>query len=355
MPKSSQSSDIGQPSTEETGLASIQGPGSAPLSSSIDMNAALETISGLGTRVAAETTAAPVEAAEAKVDDDLARGGPAFGTFIKSVGLAVAETQRALDLTLVETTKALADATVKTVAVFEQELNDDGTLKEGKAIVQEVPVLSFISPTSYAFTQVHLTADMDVSEFNTANGLNIKSSSFGAGLKAEAKYGLTGFSGSANLDVRYDSSENSEQRSASERRAAGKLHLEATMEPRRDIGMARPILIQRGPRLQLSSTRETLDAAGNPTTDSTKIAGRRATITARLMKSDGSGGITGQTLQVDCDHPALNYTIDGPTDGDGKSVITVDRVGAAFDAKTKVSATIRIGLNLIQETLQVTL
>ncbi len=70
--------------------------------------AGLEHTVGPRTALRFGEPAAPVQAASADVTDEVEKLGPAFGSFVKSVGLAVAEAQTALDKTLVDTAKALS-------------------------------------------------------------------------------------------------------------------------------------------------------------------------------------------------------------------------------------------------------
>jgi hypothetical protein len=130
---------------------------------------------------------------QSDITDELEKSGPAFGSFVKSIGLAVAEAQQKLDETLVNTAKALSDTQIDVIAVFEQQINDeDGSMSEGIPHVQKLPLVNYLMPTAYQWSRVYLESDMNVSEFSAANGFNIqgKSQNFQAGVSGS--YGMFG-------------------------------------------------------------------------------------------------------------------------------------------------------------------
>jgi hypothetical protein len=330
---------------------------SANLPKMIDMQGMATEIAGLGMALAAEEVPS-VTASPAEITDELEKGGPAIGSFLKAVGMAVAETQSALDASLVKTAQELSKTNIRTVAVFEQNLDADGNMTKGNPIIQELPLINYLMPTAYAFSQVHLTADMEVSEFNATNGLNIKKSSFSAGVSAKANYGLGGFGASGSMHVGYSNDSLNVNTSQAQDRAAGKLHMEATLEPRTDIQLPRPFIIQRGPRLRLMVT-EIKDLTDTPQgTDPPKVVGREATIQA-ILTDDGGQPLGGKTLQVNCDQPTLNYTASGTTGGqgseNGKVSIKVSRQGPNYDPKASITGNIRVWMNLVTATTPVTL
>ncbi len=310
---------------------------------------------GMATRLASDEEDA-VKAAEADVTDELQKGGPAFGSFLRSVGLAVAETQAALDKGLAETAKMLSSTTLEIPAAFVQELDDKGEVKEGEkdengnlpgALMQKLPLIAIMPPTAYAFRQVHLTADMDVSEFNTANGFNIKKNHVDWDLNAEASYGLfSGFGGSADTQLKTSFHNDSERRSNSEDKAAGKLHMEATLEPRHDIVIPKPVMIQKGPKLRLNVVkREELDAANAPATDPKAIVKRVVTINAKLVKQNGEP-LVGD-LDVTCDAGFVCDTGTGTTANDGTLEIKVERSGLTPESSNPVSTVVRGRMKLV--------
>ena len=149
---------------------------------------AMEDVRGLAADAA---TLGPVgvgeAAAESNVTDELSGGGVAFGEFAKSVGLAVAAAQAALDKTLVETAKALSETEINTVAIFEQQIkDDDGTMDKGVVHIQKLPLTNYLMPTAYQWSRVYLEADMNVQEFNSRSGFNIQQKHFSADTRVNA-------------------------------------------------------------------------------------------------------------------------------------------------------------------------
>ena len=342
---------------QPAGVTATEALAGAPPVLTQEMQLLAGDISGLGMRLAADE--APVTASPAEITDEMEKGGPAIGSFLKAVGLAVAETQTALDDTLVKTAEALSRTNIKVIAVFEQKLDDDGNMTRGNAIIQELPLINYLMPTGYAFSQVHLTADMDVSEFNAANGLNIKKSSFSAGVNANVSYGLlSGWGGSGGMHVDYSNQNLSVGTSSAQDKAAGKLHMEATLEPRTDIQLPKPFIVQRGPRLRLmiAEIKDVTEPADGDTP--AKVIGREATLTAELT-DDAGQPLTGKTLQVSCDQPTLSYTASGATGtadpNKGKLQVKVTRQGAAYDPKTSITANLRVWMNLVTATTPLTL
>ena len=318
-----------------------------------------EAIVGLGVSTLEATggiTSDPVRAAQASVTDELEHGGPAFGSFLRSVGLAVADTQGALDATLVSTAKALSEAKVQTVAMFTQELKEDGTFDKATPVMQELPLISFVQPTAYQFTQVHLTADMEVSEFNTANGFNIKKdhSDFGADLKASYSM-FGGFGGSLDASYHNSSDETQERKSSSERKSAGKLHMEATLEPRPAFALPQPLIVQKGPKLGLLVTdRKQLDKDGAETTDPALVTQRTVTAVATLLDKDGKP-MAAKSLDVACDNGNVGIVVadGGKTGTDGTLTITLKRTGLTPENTAAVTAQLRVSMNLVNASVPV--
>jgi hypothetical protein len=302
-------------------------------------------LAGLPTEI---VTLSAVEAAPADVTDELEKGGPAFGAFVKAVGLAVADAQSKLDETLVATAKALSDTQIEVIAIFEQEIDNDGNMTAGKPLVQKLPLVNYLMPTAYQWTRVYLQADMKVKEFNGSNGFNIKgsSSSFSAGV--QANYGLSGFGASGSVNYASRNFSTSTEASVAQDEAAGSLHMEATLEPRADIQLPRPFILQKGPRLKVTAgSREDIKNAETPP----KIIGRQITLTAEL-RDKGNNALANKQLDYKIGNPLLNYeaTNGGKTDNDGKMTITIKREGGAFDAKKPPEAVVvNVWLGLINE------
>lgn len=291
----------------------------------------------------------PVRASDSEVSDSLERGGPAFGTFVGSVGCAVADAQKKLDETLVSTSIALAKEQIEVIAIWEQTIDDDGQMTAGNPVRQKLPLVSYIMPTAYQWKQVILRADMYVAEFNAANGLNIKGS---YSTKSEA--GVGGLAGALGARASTSSSgEASLEQTASfsASAAAGWLHLEATLEPRPDIKPPQPFIVQKGPRMKVTA------GPREPIKDGETVTGRKVTLTVEL-RNVKSEPLKGKTISIQVSEPLINYsttpsdgntdTADGPTAGTLK--IELRREGAAYDAdKPPEAVIVKTWLGLITE------
>lgn len=302
---------------------------------------------------ARDVSTAPVTAPEADVVDELQKGGPAFGDFVKSVGLGVAAAQAKLDETLVGTAKALSDTNIDVIAVFEQNIDDNGQLLDGNPVKMKLPLVNYLMPTAYQWTRVFLQSDMKVSEFNGVSGFHIQGKSLSASASARAGYSVFGgFSGSASGSVATTSYEYGAQASVSRDDAAGSLHLEATLEPRADIQLPKPFVLQKGPRLKVTSGSRTEISTTSGSPPVTTVTGRKVVLTAEL-KDKANNPLTGKTLEFKVGNPSLDYTVtpsSGQTDSNGEIQIEIRRTGAAFDpAKPPEPVVVRVWLGLVSQ------
>lgn len=303
---------------------------------------------------------APVKASESAVSDEMANGGPAFGSFVSKVGSAIAEAQKSLDETLVSTAVALADKDIEVVAIWEQKINDDGEMEEGKPIKEKLPLVTYIMPTAYQWKQVILRADMYVAKFNVANGFNIKGS-----YKTETEGGMGGELAEL-LGTRASTSSSGETSfeqtaSLSANAAAGWLHMEATLEPRPDIKPPQPFVVQKGPRMKVTAgPRENIKGEEQ---DSETI-GRKVTLTVEL-RNVVNDPLKGKHISVQISEPLINYTFlnsddtenkNGNTGDDGILKIELRREGSAYDKdKPPEPITVKTWLGLITQQVLVSI
>lgn len=300
-----------------------------------------------------------VTAGESDVTDEIAKGGPAFGAFLLKVGEAVAESQKKLDETLVTTAKALSETTIDVIAVFEQQLKDsDGQMDKGNIQIQKLPLVNYLMPTAYNFSRVYLQADMKVSEFNGANGFNIKGSSNTFSASAKASYGLIGgFGASGGMSFGHASYQNAGEVSVSQDSAVGSIHMEATLEPRTNIELPRPFILQKGPKVQvrIDSSADLMGTAPSGGGAAPKI-GRQLVIKATLRKTDGTPH-SAQQLQVSISDPQFNRDAVAATDANGETSITIKNewgTGATSEPARK-QATVSVSFGLASQTIGISL
>jgi len=298
--------------------------------------------------------AVQVTAGSSSITDELSAGAPAFGEFVQAVGLAVAYSQAALDETLVKTAEALSSQKIKVVSVFEQTLDNDGVPTAGQSHIEEFPLVNYLMPTAYKFENVFLTMDMNVSEFNSAQGFKIdtKSKSTSANIGGGFMGGW-GFNANAGRSTNQNSVEGGS--AYGQDYAGGKMHMEVTISPRNDVQTPKPFVVQRAPQLTLVVDRIVgLDASGAEVTTGTPV-GRRGVIKAVLSKLDGTPN-NGKSLTVTPSVPLLfkkvdkNGTLASNTDDDGELFIQVDRT-SGFDANKPLPIEVRVGLGLVSQTV----
>jgi hypothetical protein len=295
----------------------------------------------------------------AEVTDELAKAGPAFGDFVEKIGLAVAKAQTELDKTFVATAKELSSQKIKVISVFEQQLKDaDGTLEKGVIHESELPLINYLMPVGYKWSRVYLESDMKVSEFKSDVGFKIQSKSTSVGASAKASYGLIGgFGASGSASFSHSQSETGVAASTSVDTAAGSMHMEATLEPRNDITLPQPFILQKGPRLQvtLESMKLLQREEGQDPDKKIVVYGREAEIKVSLFQKDGAANKQKQ-IEFKIDQPQV--LIDAPstkTSDTGEMTIKLTRQGPAFDPTKPLSTTLRVWFGFVAETITLSL
>lgn len=310
-----------------------------------------------GAAAVARSAAAPLTAdaatiREANITDEAKEVGPMFGDFLKSVGLAVAETQEKLDETFRKTAEALSKQEINVIAVFEQNIDDDGKMTKGEMHKTPLPLINYVMPTIQEISRCEISADMKISEFSSGNGFQIqgKSTSFNAGASGSAN--MFGGSVSAYANFGHSQSETSGGSNYAQDSAAGAMHLEATIQPRETVSLPKPFITQKGPSLKLTLGNVTAleTNAGTAEKPVMKRTGTEAEITAELTAINGSPS-NNKTLEVSVNQPTVGLTTpDGTKTKDGKITIKLKRENPTEDWKP-VETTLRVWLGLVSQSL----
>lgn len=294
------------------------------------------------------------------ITDELEKGGPAFGKLVEAVGLAIARSQKELDLVLAATAKVLSETDIEVVAVYDQELDDEtGEMTNGTPHLQKLPLINYLMPTAYHFSEATIRATMNVSEFSSANGFNIQSKSRASSAGGSVGYSsFRGFSIGGGASTANNSSEVSGGSTYGQDYAAGQIQMEVKLAPRADIALPKPFIVQKGPKvtLNLQGTEPILDAAGAE-------IGRRAIVRAFVRKKDGSPNAQNTNLNADVDNANLSVVfknVDGTPDTDGTDSngilrIDVERKGAAFTPGTPMQGNLRVNLGLASDIITLNL
>ncbi|GAA4569161.1 hypothetical protein [Planotetraspora kaengkrachanensis] len=333
-----------EPTGAEAAEAALAVPGTVPG----DVSATMEAIREMGVATArAEPLTVGETAADSNVADEMTGNGVAFGELVKSVGLAVAAAQSELDKNLRETAKALSETQIDVIAVFEQQIkDDDGTMDKGEVHMQKLPLINYLMPTAYQWRRVYLEADANVQEFNSRSGFNVQQRAFSAGASVSGGFGLFGGGMNASASTSYSNTSTGVDASVSQDLAAGKLHMEATLEPRSDVQLPRPFVLQKGPRLELQVGARTDVHQDN---DETKpVTAHKVAITAVLKKTDGSPN-NDKNLSITISEPTLNFTSPGKTNAQGEMSVDITRKVAAPDQDQPVQALVRVSFGLVSQ------
>jgi hypothetical protein len=121
---------------------------------------------------------------DANVGDDGQEIAPSFGEVLKSIGLAVAESQKALDESLVKTAQELSETTIKVVTDVVQVIDEDGRPdpSQTQLVTEEVSLVNFVPPSPHAWNQVAISMDMSVGEISSERGFTFQQKQTSANL-----------------------------------------------------------------------------------------------------------------------------------------------------------------------------
>src|SRR4029079_10588944 len=103
--------------------------------------------------------------ANTDVSGQLATAGLAFGDLVKLTGQAVADTQQTLNKTAADSTSTLAQTLVDVIVVQETDFADNANVTGGKSFTQQLPLIDFVDPVLYQWTQVRLQGRFVASQF----------------------------------------------------------------------------------------------------------------------------------------------------------------------------------------------
>lgn len=130
----------------------------------------------------------------------LTEAGPVFGDVLRSIALAVADTQTALDDTSLDSLKTLAAQKAVIPIEITQNLKDDGTPGTVEIKTASVPLTSIVTPSMLQVDQMTLRMDMRVQSFDATSGIKFNQNIASAG--ASYSRGSFGFAVSmANTNV----------------------------------------------------------------------------------------------------------------------------------------------------------
>jgi hypothetical protein len=222
----------------------------------------------------------------------------AYGDFVRQVGLAVADAQKALDDNSVAAAVKLANTQVPALIALNQVVNEDGEIERVEPVIQQdARLIQYIQPTFYQFSRVQMFARFDIRDFESDGSTKIQSSrtSFGANANFRASSGLAalfgGVGGGSSTSFNTTSSGTEIDSEFNSSSASGTSYMFAELRPRTDTRFPAPIIATQGPRLSMAAAANTLPA---PLGDDAATM----EITITLFKKGGFGNANNKAVDL---------------------------------------------------------
>jgi hypothetical protein len=277
---------------------------------------------------------------------DLSAAGSDFGSLILGVGNAVAATQMQLTTTSAATASALANAKVNVIAVQETIFDDSGNITDAKSFSEILPLIDFIDPVFYQWTQVRLQGQFFVSEL--AGSSSSATHTF-SDQNSSGQHGLFVILGGGQTTTGFQTTDTSQNTNSDRAFAVGRARMYAQLNPRSDVGVPKPTHVVRGPSLALVQG-EVKDVPGG----GAPLTGRTMSMMIQLRRTDGSP-ISGKAISISTDGVPFSFTGASTTDATGNVAIQLQRTflpvppgsppGTTVDTSPKdVVVTARLGL-----------
>lgn len=251
--------------------------------------------------------------ANTDVSGQLATAGLAFGDLVKLTGKAVADTQSKLNQTGADSTSALAKTLVDVIAVQEVDYDDNGNVTGSQTFTQQLPLIDFIDPVIYQWTQVRLQGRFTASQFATSASTDTHTNT-STDSSGQAGFGIIFGAGYNNFQ--YDDSQTHVDSNFRVEESVGLMRMNAVLEPRHDVGVPKPRTAIVGPRIAIDAG--PIADVGAPAT------ARTMDVTITYTNADGDP-IANKGLSVDTQGVAWAFKNNATTDANGALVITLTR------------------------------
>lgn len=281
--------------------------------------------------------------ANTDVSGQLATAGMAFGDLVKLTGKAVADTQTKLNKTGADSTSALAKTLVDVIAVQELDYDDDGNVTGEQTFTQQLPLIDFIDPVIYQWSEVRLQGRFTASQFaasaSTDTGTDTSTNSEG-----QAGFGII-FGGGYN-NFQWDDTQTHVDTNFRIEESVGLIRMNAVLEPRHDIGVPKPRQAIVGPRIAID---------GGPITDVGNPATSRTMEVVITYSNSAGDPIANKELAIDTQGVAWAYQAGSTTDANGTVTIVLTRqfVGDNPD-RTPVGFVVSVRKGIVGEATTVT-
>lgn len=284
------------------------------------------------------------------VNDGTRKAGLSFGRLLESTGLAVAESSRQLNEVGAEMTSKLASTMVDVIAAEVNQYNDQGQLVAAgtKTLTNKLPLINFIDPVFYEWTQVRLQGLFQATEFaaSTETSTTVVTASAG-----KSNTGPSFFFGAGNNRFAFGVSHTSTDVDDSSGSSFGLIRASALLQPKTDIGVPKPRQLVNAPSFAVVFGPDVTDTA----------TARKKEVSIQCFKSDGAKQAQNKVLPVSIEVVGAQWafnssvTLDNgrPTlDGNGQFGIVLEREfptppgeGAVPDkGQADATVTVRMGV-----------
>lgn len=281
--------------------------------------------------------------ADTDVSGQLANAGIAFGDLVKLTGQAVADTQTKLSKTAADSTSALAKTLVDVIAVQELDYDDNGNVTGEKTFTQRLPLIDFVDPVVYQWSQVRLQGRFTASQFATKASTDTKTYT---SADSSGQFGLAIVLGAGYTSQQWDSTQTHVETQLQLANSVGLLRLNAVLDPRHDVGVPKPRQAIVGPQISIDAG--PIADVGSPATSRTM----EVVITYRNSAGDP---IADKELAIDTGGVAWAYKDGNTTDASGTVTIVLTRqfIGDAPD-RTPAAVLVSVRKGIVSESTTVT-
>lgn len=254
--------------------------------------------------------------ANTDVSGQLATAGLAFGDLVQLTGQAIADTQQTLNKTAADSTSTLAQTLVDVVAVQEVDYDDNGNVTGAKSFTQKLPLIDYVDPVLYRWSEVRLQGRFTASQFATTGS----SDSFSeTSVDDSGNAGLFIVLGGGYTNIQYDNKAVNVDTNFRMESSVGLMRMNAILDPRHDIGVPKPRQAIVGPRIAIEAGPIANVGPNNAPTS------RTMEVVITYTKNDGTA-ITGKTLSIET--PGVGWSYKNGTDTtdvDGKVTAVLER------------------------------
>lgn len=239
------------------------------------------------------------------VSGQLSTAGLAFGDLVRLTGQAVADAQTTLNKTGADSTSALAKTLVDVIAVQEIDYDDSGNVTGANTFTQQLPLIDFVDPVIYQWSEVRLQGRFSASQF-AATSSTATSTDTSTDTSGQAGFGLI-FGGGYN-NFQYDDTQTHVASNVTVQNSVGLMRMDAVLEPRHDVGVPKPRNAVVGPSIAIQSG--PITDVGNPATS--------RTMSVVIVYSNAAGApIAGKGLSIATQGVAWAYAAGGTPDANG--------------------------------------